>query len=69
MNKLPTLRLTCVDCGYQRDIDIQIQKAKWSVDNLRKDPDKRWRGNLQCNPCKALEIRQKLEEQKNGRSA
>lgn len=69
MYKLPTLRLTCADCGYQRDIDQQIQQAKWSVDNLRKDKDKRWRGNLQCGPCKVAEIKRKMEEQKNGRSA
>lgn len=56
-------RVTCRGCGYQRDIVDVIQKAKWWVDNIRKE-DGMYKGNAPCPSCKAEEIREKMAEQR-----
>ena len=65
---MPVIRVTCEGCGYQRDMEEQIQKAKWRMTNLRKESDKLWRGTDKCGQCISNEIRDKIAEQKNGHS-
>jgi transposase-like protein len=61
-------RVTCKDCGYQRDIVDIMRRAKWWVDNMRKE-DGMYKGNKQCPPCQAEEIRRSTERARNGCSA
>jgi hypothetical protein len=60
---MATFRVTC-KCGYQRDIVDVVQKAKWWVENLRKEADGIYRGNALCPPCKSAEVREVMAAQR-----